>query len=172
MATIQTMTRPPLEKTAIIKLKTKSAICRSKWCRRLLATLLAWAKSLNTLPKKNVHGYLNKHPPHWWKIRIQSEGGPSASPIRAECDAAGGRTGSGTEDWDLGLGFLFFFFSMRFTAAHHGFKESADQWIFQTSWVKGSVCCVKSQKKRQHEESGGVLHSDTGRIFVQAVAAT
>lgn len=49
--------------------------------------------------------------PHWWKIRIQSEGGPSASPIWAECDAAGGQTGSGTEDWDLGRFFFLVFFS-------------------------------------------------------------
>lgn len=104
--------------------------------------------------------------PHWWKIRIQSEGGPSASPIWAECDAAGGQTGSGTEDWDLGRVFFSWFFFMRFTTSHHGFKESADQWIFQTSWVKGSVCCVKSQKKRQHEESGGVLRSDTSGWYL------
>lgn len=66
-----------------------------------------------------------------------------------------------------GFWIFFFFSSMRFaTSLQNGFKESADQWIFQISWVRGSVFCVKSQKKRQHEESGGVSRSDTSGWYL------
>lgn len=149
--------------------KTKSTIYRSKWCCCLLATLLPRAKSLNTLLKKCVYrpkcrGSLNMQTHSTGeRLEIQSGAGASVSLIWAECDAAVGETGSGTEDWDPGFGFSFSF--LFFHAVYHftpdGFKEPADQWIFQTSWVRGSVCRVKTQKKKQHEESGGVLHAGT-----------